>query len=116
MQIQLYYLKNIQITAFIIKTFNYYYFIENFCLLKYLSRSIEERITRGIEISQRISVNSKPKNDASNNVIGILTIAEAPIKVNITLKRAPLWYKAEETGKATISPPAIVPAKIIAQR
>ena len=46
-------------------------------------------IIDGIEINHRIVVNSTPKNDASNNVIGILTIAEALIKVKITLNRAP---------------------------
>ena len=69
----------------------------------------------GIEISHLKAVNSTPKKDASNRVIGILTTAEAPKKVKTTLNRAPLWYKADETGRATKSPPAIVPAKIIAQ-
>jgi hypothetical protein len=44
---------------------------------------------KAIETNQRIAVNSNPKNDASNNVIGILTIAEVLTKVKITLSQAP---------------------------
>ena len=36
-------------------------------------------ITRGMEIIILIAVNFTPKKDASNTVMGILTIAAAPI-------------------------------------
>lgn len=70
----------------------------------------------GKETHNLIRVNLIPKKEASNIVIGIRQVAEAPMYVKMTDNFAPLLCKEYAIGKAIKIPPTVVLARIIPQK